>query len=96
MFGIALQDNIRCHRYETLEKDHGRIEKRTYTTLPASEVFDEGEYSQWQGLRSLIQVEREISNSEGETRIDRAVLYQQFTTRRLSVNRAIYSRALGN
>ena len=41
----------RCHRYETLEKDHGRIEKRTYTTLPASEVFDEGEYSQWQGLR---------------------------------------------
>ncbi|PDP74281.1 ISAs1 family transposase, partial [Porphyromonas gingivalis] len=61
----------RCHRYETLEKDHGRIEKRTYTTLPASEVFEEGEYRQWQGLRSLIQVEREISNSEGETRIDR-------------------------
>ena len=61
----------KCHCYETLEKDHGRIEKRTYTALPASEVFDEGEYSQWQGLRSLIQVEREISNSEGETRIDR-------------------------
>ena len=61
----------RCHRYETLEKDHGRIEKRTYTTLLASEVFDEGEYSQWQGLRSLIQVEREISSLEGETRIDR-------------------------
>ena len=60
-----------CHRYETLEKDHGRIEKRTYTTLLASDVFDEGEYSQWHGLRSLIQVEREISRLEGDTRIDR-------------------------
>ena len=29
-----------CHRYETLEKDHGRIEKRTYTTLLTSEVFE--------------------------------------------------------
>ena len=28
-----------CHRYETLEKDYGRIEKRTYTTLLVSEVF---------------------------------------------------------
>ena len=28
-----------CHRYETLEKDHGRIEKRTDTTLLVSEVF---------------------------------------------------------
>lgn len=28
-----------CHRYETLEKDHGRIEKRTYTSLLVSEVF---------------------------------------------------------
>lgn len=37
----------------------------------ASEVFDEGEYSQWHGLRSLIQVEREISRLEGEPRIDK-------------------------
>ena len=59
------------HTYETLEKNHGRIEKRTYTTLHASEVFDEGEYSQWQVLRSLIQVKREISSSDGETRIDK-------------------------
>ena len=41
----------KTHSYETLEKNHGRIEKRTYTTLSASEVFDEGEYRQWQGLR---------------------------------------------
>ena len=61
----------RCHSYETLEKNHGRIEKRTYTTLPASEVFEEGEYSQWQGLRSLIQEEREITSLEGETRMDK-------------------------
>lgn len=60
-----------CHRYETLEKDHGRIEKRTYTTLLASDIFDEGEYSHWYGLRSLIQVKREISRLEGETRIDK-------------------------
>lgn len=60
-----------CHRYETLKKDHGRIEKRTYTTLLASEFFDHGEYSQWLGLRRLIQVEREISSLEGETRIDK-------------------------
>ena len=60
-----------CHSYETLEKNHGRIEKRTYTTLSASEVFDEEEYSQWRGLRSLIQVEREISSLEGETRVDK-------------------------
>ena len=32
----------KTHNYETLEKNHGRIEKRTYTTLSASEVFDEG------------------------------------------------------
>lgn len=38
-----------CHRYETLEKYHSRIEKRTYTTLLASDVFDEGEHSQWHG-----------------------------------------------
>ena len=25
----------RCHSYETLEKNHGRIDKRTYTTLLA-------------------------------------------------------------
>lgn len=56
------------HTYETLDKDHGRIEKRTYTTLLAEEVFDEGEYSQWRGLQSLIQVEREISSLEGEVR----------------------------
>lgn len=56
-----------CHRYETLEKAHSRIEKRTYTSLLASDVFDEGEYSRWHGLRSLIQVEREISRLEGET-----------------------------
>ena len=60
-----------CHRYETLEKDYGRIEKRTYTTLLVSDVFDEGEYSQRYGLRSLIQVEREISRLEGETCIDK-------------------------
>ena len=56
----------KTHSYETLEKNHGRIEKRTYTTLSASEVFDEGEYRQWQGLRSLVQVKREISSLEGE------------------------------
>ena len=28
-----------CHRYENLEKDHGR-EKRTYTTLLTSDVFE--------------------------------------------------------
>lgn len=61
----------KTHNYETLEKNHDRIEKRTYTTLSASEVFDEGEYRQWQGLRSLVQVKREISSLEGETRIDK-------------------------
>ena len=69
MFRIASQDNIRVIVMKL--KDHGRIEKRTYTTLLASEVFDEGKYSQWHGLRSLIQVEREISRLEGETRIDK-------------------------
>ena len=54
-----------------MEEDHGRIEKRTYTTLLASEVFDEGEYRQWCGLRSLIQEEHEISRLEGDTRIDK-------------------------
>lgn len=68
----------KTHSYETLEKNHGRIEKRTYTTLSASEVFDEGEYRQWQGLRSLVQVKREISSLEGEKRIDKQY-YQQFT-----------------
>ena len=29
----------RCHSYETLEKDHGRIEKWTYITLLASEIY---------------------------------------------------------
>ena len=61
----------RCHSYETLEKNHGRIEKRTYTMLLVSEVFEEGEYSQWKGLRSLIQEEREITSLEGETCIDK-------------------------
>ena len=61
----------RCHSYETWEKNHGRIEKRTYTMLLVSEVFEEGEYSQWQGLRSLIQEEREITSLEGETRMDK-------------------------
>ncbi|ERJ71379.1 hypothetical protein HMPREF1554_00186, partial [Porphyromonas gingivalis F0569] len=55
------------HTYETLEKDHGRIEKRIYTALQATEVFNESEYIQWQGLRSLIQVERMVSNPEGES-----------------------------
>lgn len=53
-----------------MEEDHGRIEECTYTTLLASEVFDEGEYRQWYGLRILIQVERAISRLEGETCID--------------------------
>lgn len=59
------------YSHETLEKDHGRIEKRTYTVLSASEVFDEGEYQHWQGLRSLIQVERKISTLDGAFRIDK-------------------------
>ena len=29
-----------CYRYENLEKDHGRIEKRTYTSLLGSDVFE--------------------------------------------------------
>ena len=70
-FQDCFTGQYKTHNYETLEKNHGRIEKRTYTTLSASEVFDEGEYSQWQGLRSLVQVKREISSLEGETRIDK-------------------------
>lgn len=53
------------HSWGTIEKDHGRIEKRIYTTLNASGVFDEKEYSQWQGLRSLIQIEHIVSRLDG-------------------------------
>lgn len=59
------------YRYETLEKDHGRIEKRVYTVLNALAVFDEEEYSRWEGLRSLIQVERIVSPLEGESRSEK-------------------------
>ncbi|MBB6276633.1 ISAs1 family transposase [Porphyromonas circumdentaria] len=64
----AFTGKYQCHTWETLEKDHGRIEKRIYTTLKASEVFNEGEYSDWQGLQTLVQVERIVSRLEGETR----------------------------
>lgn len=43
-----IQDSFTCkkykrHRYESLEKNHGSIEKRVYTILYASEVFCERE-----------------------------------------------------
>ena len=69
-----------CHRYETLEKNHGRIEKRTYTTLLASDVFNEGEYSQWHGLRILVQVEHKISRLEGEICIDKQYYISRLPT----------------
>jgi predicted transposase YbfD/YdcC len=47
-------------KYETLEKDHGRIERRRCTAVEDLEWFTEKD--QWAGLRSLVMVEskREI------------------------------------
>lgn len=59
------------HSYESFEKDHGRIEKRTYTTLSALEVFNEGEYSHWKGLSSLVEVKREVRTMDGKEHSDR-------------------------
>lgn len=42
----AFSGKYKFHSWETIEKDHGRIEKRIYTTLNASGVFYEEEYSQ--------------------------------------------------
>lgn len=62
--------------------------------LLASGVFEVGEYRQWQGLGSLIQVEREITSLEGETRIDKQ--YYISSLGRLSVNWTVYSRTSGD
>lgn len=67
-----VQDSFTCkqyksYRYRSLEKNHGRLEKRIYTTIYASEVFSEGEYGKWQGLSSLVQVERQVSTLDGKS-----------------------------
>lgn len=61
----------KSYRHETLEKDHGRIEKRIYKALNASEVFDEEEYRHWAGLNSLIEVERIVSTLDQEARSEK-------------------------
>ena len=40
--------------YNTLEKDHGRVEERTYTALCSQEVLDESPCDAWKNLSSLI------------------------------------------
>lgn len=57
-------------RYETLEKSHGRIETRTYTSVDAIDWLKERHH--WVGLKSIVMVEsiREIigGKTESETR----------------------------
>ena len=54
--------------YNTLEKDHGRVEERTYTALCSQEVLDESQCDAWENLSSLIQVDRLVTLSDGTER----------------------------
>ena len=57
--------------YSTLDKDHGRVEERIYTTLRPQEVLDESQYEPWKNLSSLVQVERLVTFSDGTERRDK-------------------------
>ena len=52
--------------YNTLEKDHRRVEERTYTALCSQE--DESQCDAWKNLSSLIQVDRLVTLSDGTER----------------------------
>lgn len=66
--------------HESLEKDHRRIEKCTYTKLCASEVFNEGEYDHCQGWASLMEVEREVNTLEGKKHSERQYYINSLST----------------
>lgn len=43
--------------YATIEKGHGRIEKRNVTAIENNEKIDIAEFDKWKGLKSIIMVE---------------------------------------
>lgn len=56
---------IDADHIETLDKDHGRVEKRTYHIIDGEELPDK---DQWSGVKSLGMVIRERSVKDKETR----------------------------
>jgi predicted transposase YbfD/YdcC len=52
--------STQCSQFQTLEKNHSRIEKRKIQTLPAS-VLSAHRRSQWEKIKTIIRVERERS-----------------------------------
>lgn len=43
--------------YATIEKSHGRIEKRNVAAIENNEKIDIAEFDKWKGLKSIIMVE---------------------------------------
>ncbi len=54
-------------RYETRKEEHGRIDTRCYTVLPAA--FLRPIQEAWYGIQSIIQVESQRENKEGQASI---------------------------
>lgn len=54
--------------HTTVNKGHGRIEKRTATVIDSSEWLKEELSSKWQGLRSLVRIESETLMGKGKIR----------------------------
>ena len=55
---------IDSDQYETLEKSHGRVEKRKYFSICADELPKQG----WVGIKSLGMVRRERTQGKKTTR----------------------------
>lgn len=55
-------------QHTTVNKGHGRIEKRTATVISSSEWLKKELSSKWQGLQSLVRIESETLMGKGKTR----------------------------
>ncbi|MDO4790272.1 MAG: ISAs1 family transposase [Porphyromonas sp.] len=66
------------HSHKSIDKGHGRLETRTYSAIAFSDVFSEGEYRQWSGLQTIVQVYRHCEFPSGD-KLERSE-YQYYIT----------------
>ncbi len=72
--------------HQEVEKGHGRIEQRTYTTLSVSEWLEHGK--RWRDLNTVVEVTRQVTR--GDTRREETSYYiTSLTTTSEQIGRAI-------